>query len=82
MIRTGNTWDTVFRIIHNELGIRRICARWIPHMIDEIRPGMLETAILYHDNAPSHRAAQTTETIKDSALNFQTTPLLTRLDPL
>ena len=25
---------------------------------------MLQTAILHHDNAPSHRAAQTTETIK------------------
>ena len=30
-IRTRNTFGTVFRIIHNELGIRRICARWIPH---------------------------------------------------
>ena len=33
-------------------------------MIDENRPGMLQTAILHHDNAPSHRAAKTTETIK------------------
>ena len=72
-IRTRNTFGTVFRIIHNELGMtcmRRICARWIPHMIDENRPGMLQTAILHHDNAPSHRSAQTRETIKDSALNF------------
>ena len=34
-IRTGYTFGTVFRIIHKELGMRRICARWIPHMIDE-----------------------------------------------
>ena len=38
-------------------------------MIDENqmrkkRPGMLQTAILRHDKAPLHRAAQTTETIK------------------
>ena len=64
IIRTGNTFGTMFRIIHNELGMRRFCARWIPHMIDENRPGMLQTAIIHHDNAPSHRAAQTTETIK------------------
>ena len=69
-IRTGNTFGTVFRIIHNELGLRIICARLIPHMIDENRSGMLQIAILHHDNAPSHRAAQTTETIKDSALDF------------
>ena len=49
--------------IHIELGLRRICARLIPHMIDENRPGMLQTAILYHDNPSSHRAAQTTETL-------------------
>ena len=54
----------MLRIIHNELGMRRICARWIPHMIDEKRPGMLQTAIIHPDNAPSHRAAQTTETTK------------------
>ena len=33
-------------------------------MIDENRPGILQTAILQHDNAPYHRAAQTMETIK------------------
>ena len=33
-------------------------------MIDEKRPGILQTAILHHDNAPSRRAAQTTETLK------------------
>ena len=54
----------MLRIIHNELGMRRICARWMPHMIDEKRPGMLQTAIIHPDNAPSHRAAQTTETTK------------------
>ena len=64
----------MFRIIHNELGMRRICARWIPHIIDENhmrkkRPGMLQTAILHHVNAPLHREAQITET-KGSALNF------------
>ena len=58
----------VFRIIQNELCMRRICARWIPHKIDEKvmrkkRPIMLQTAILHHDNL-SHRVAQTTETIK------------------
>ena len=26
-IRTGNTFGIVFRIIHNELGMRRVCAR-------------------------------------------------------
>ena len=86
-IRTGYTFGTEFRIIHNELGMRRICARWIPRMIDENqmrkkRPGMLQTAILHHDNAPSHRAAQTTETIKRLGFELLTTPLLTRLGPL
>ena len=57
MIRTGNTFGMVFRIIYNDLGMRRLCVRWIPHMIDENRPGMLQTAILHHDNASSHRAA-------------------------
>ena len=33
-------------------------------MIDEKRPCMLQTTTLHHDNAPSHRAAQTMETIK------------------
>ena len=47
-----------------ELSMRKICARWITHMIDEKRPGMLQTAILHPDNTPSQRAAQTTETIK------------------
>ena len=87
-IRTGYTFGTVFRIIHNEPGMRRICARWIPHMIGENqmrkkRPGMLQTAILHHDNAPLHRAAQTTETIKrlgferlDKPLTHQTWPLV------
>ena len=87
-IRTGYTFTTVFRITHNELGMRRICARWIPHIIDENQmrkrmPVMLQTAILYHDNAPLHRAAQTTETIKrhslkllDNPLNHQTWPLV------
>ena len=65
--RTGYTFGTVFRIIHNELGMRRIGARWIPH---KKRHVMLQTAILHHDNAPSHRAVPTTETIKKSALNF------------
>ena len=48
-----------------------------------MRPGMLQTAILYHDNAPTHRAAQTTETIKrlgfellDHPLTHQTWPLV------
>ena len=27
-IRTGYTFGTLFRIIHNELGMRTICARW------------------------------------------------------
>ena len=39
-------------------------------MIDEKRPGMLETAFVYHDNTPSHRAAQTTETINGPGLDF------------
>ena len=64
-----------FRIIHNELGMRRICARWIPHMIGENqmlkkRPGMLQPAIIHHDNAPSYRAAQTIETIKRLAFDL------------
>ena len=82
-IRTGNTFGTMFRIIHNELGMKRICARWIPNMIDENRPGMLQTAILHHDNAPSHRSAQTVETIKrlgfellDHPFTHQTWPLV------
>ena len=65
-IRTGYTFGAVFRIIHNALhvGMRRICASWIPHMIDIKRPGMLQTAIIHHDNAPSRIAAHTTETLK------------------
>ena len=46
------------------------------------RPVMLQTANLHHDNAPLHRAAQTTETIKrlgfellDNPLTHQTWPL-------
>ena len=70
-IRIWNTFGTVLRIIQNELGMRGICARWIPHMIDKKRPGMLQTAMLHYDNAPSHREAQTTETIKTRpSLNF------------
>ena len=34
-VRTGYTLCTVFRTIHNKQGMRRICARWISHMIDE-----------------------------------------------
>ena len=80
-IRTGNTFGAVFRIFHNELVLRRICARLIPHMIDENRPGMLQTATLHHDNALSHRAAQTKETIRlglgflDHPFTHQTWPL-------
>ena len=55
----------------------------IPHMIEGYRPDMLQTAILHHDNAASHRAAQTTETIKrhgfeilDHPLTHQTLPLV------
>lgn len=33
--RTDSSYGTVFNIIHNELGMRRICARWIPHMLTE-----------------------------------------------
>ena len=33
-------------------------------MIDKKRPGMLQTAIIHHDNAPSRTAAQTTEILK------------------
>ena len=39
-------------------------------MIDKNRPGMLQTAILHHDNAPPHRAAQTTVTIKRLGFEF------------
>ena len=81
-IRTGNTFGTVFRIIHNELGLRIICARLIPHMIDENRSGMLQIAILHHDNAPSHRAAQTTETIKRLGFGFLDHPLTDQTWPL
>ena len=42
---------------------------------------MLQTAIIHHDSAPSHRATQTTETIKDSALNLYTTPYSPDLAP-
>ena len=73
--RTEYTLCTVFRIVHNEQGMRRICARWIPHMIDEKRPGMLQTAIIHHDIAPSHRAAQTTETIKRFGFELLDYPL-------
>ena len=81
MIRTWYSFGTVFRIIHNELGMRSILARWIPH---KKRPGMLQTTIFHHDsdNAPSHRAAPTTETMKrlgferlDHPLTHQTWPI-------
>ena len=39
------------------------------------RPGMLQTAILHHDNAPLHRAAQTTETIKRLGFELLDNPL-------
>ena len=70
------------QLFHNELGMRRICARWIPHMIDEKRPGMLQTAILHHDNASSHWAAQTTETIIRYGFELLDHTLLTRLGSL
>ena len=74
-IRTGHVFGTLFRIIHNELGIKKICVKWrcfgyqamccdSIHAMRNKRPGMLQTAILQHDNAPSHRAAQITKTIK------------------
>ena len=81
IIRTWNTFGTMFRIIHNALGMRRFHAGWIPQ---KKRPGMLQTAILHHDNdnALSHRAARTTETIKrlgferlDHPLTHQTWPI-------
>ena len=50
-------------------------------MIDENRSGMLQTAILHHDNAPPHRAAQTTEKIKRLGFALLDHPLLTRLAP-
>ena len=48
-------------------------------MIDENamrkkRPGMLQTGILHHDNAPSHRAAQTTKTIRRLGLELSDPP--------
>ena len=51
------TFCMLFRIIYNELGLRRICSRYIQY---KERPGMLQTAILHHDNTPSHRPAHTT----------------------
>ena len=77
---TGHTFGTVFKKIHNELGLRRICVRWIRHRLDKNamgkkRPGMLKTAILQQDNASSHRAAQTTETIKRLGLTRLDNPL-------
>ena len=50
-------------------------------MIDENRPGMLQTAILHHDNAQPHRAAQTMETIKKLGFELLDHHLLTRLAP-
>ena len=51
-------------------------------MIDGKGPGILQTAFLYHDNAPSHRAAHIKETIKRLVFELLDHPLLTRLDPL
>ena len=72
---TGHTFGTVFTIIHNEIGMRRICARWIRQMFDENamrkkRHGKLQAAILHNVNAPSHRAAQTTEILKRLCFDF------------
>ena len=50
-------------------------------MIDEKRPCMLQTTI-HHDNALSHRAAQTMETIKILGIELFGPPLLNRLGPL
>ena len=46
------------------------------------RPGMNQPAIIHHENAPFHRAAQTTETIKRLDFERLDHPLLTRLGPL
>ena len=93
-IRTGHAFGTVFRIIHNELGIRRIYARWccfgyqvlrldLIHAMRKKRPGMLQTAILHLDNAPSHRAAPTTKTIKRLGFELSKPPPHSfRLGPL
>ena len=55
------------RLIQNNYGsvfAFQVLRRDLIHAMQKKRPGMLQTAILHHDNAPSHRAAQTTETIK------------------
>ena len=46
------------------------------------RYGMLQAAILHHDNAPSHKAAQTTETIIRLCFELLDDPILARLGPL
>ena len=55
------------RVIQNNYGsvfAFQVLRRDLIHAMQKKRPGMLQTAILHHDNAPSHRAAQTTDTIK------------------
>ena len=51
-------------------------------MIDEKRPYMLQTTNLHHDNAPSHRAAQTTETIKVLGIELLGHPVTQQTWPL
>ena len=51
-------------------------------MIDEKRPGMLQTTTLHHGNAPSHRAAQTTETIKILGIELLGHPVTQQTLPL
>ena len=75
-------------------GMRRFYARWccfclqVPcrdliHAMWKKRPGMLQTAIYYHDITPSHRAAQTTKTIKRLGFElFRPPPYSFRLGPL
>ena len=35
MFETGISYGTVSRIIHDELKLKKLCARWIPHELTE-----------------------------------------------
>ena len=84
-IRTGYTFGTLFRIIHNELGMRTICAirccfafrfcAMIEYMLFGKRGLVCFKQLSFIMTTPSHRAAQTTKTIKRLGFELFRPPL-------
>ncbi|KZC10691.1 Histone-lysine N-methyltransferase SETMAR [Dufourea novaeangliae] len=75
------SYERVVHILHNELGLNKLSARWVPHLLNSeqkrVRAQMsadsLEKKVLFHhDNAPAHSSAIAQE--KLSKLKFEILP--------